>query len=61
MHKGDIVTIYQDPATCQKPAGQARLLEHARNEEPEPMFEYWYVKFLDDQTTAFRLINTQHH
>lgn len=45
MKRGDIVPIYEDPYTKQKPEGKARLISLAHK---DPEFERWYVRFLED-------------
>ena len=56
MKKGDIVTIYKDPITKQKPEGKARLVKFVSRFEDE---EHWMVSFLDEEgsETYYRIIN----
>ena len=55
MKKGDIVMIYEDPITKQKPEGKARLLELLFDVAFEQ--EFWRVIFLKDHFVADRWIN----
>ena len=49
MKKGDVVQIYEDPITKQKPEGQAELIKRlAYGENKLPKIERWEVKFLHD-------------
>lgn len=45
MKVGDIITIYEDPMTCQKVEGNARLVE--KQPSNNPPFELWLVDFGD--------------
>jgi hypothetical protein len=45
MQKGDVVMIYEDPITEQKPEGKAELLKKVGGDEE---VEQWIVRFLDD-------------
>jgi hypothetical protein len=42
MKTGDIVTIYEDPVTCQKIEGDAELLELLMD---DTTMQYWHVRF----------------
>lgn len=51
-HKGQRVTIYQDPETREKPEGKAilhALIIPAERDDPDAL-EYWDVVFADDPT-----------
>jgi len=50
---GDIVTIYEDPLTCTKVEGKARLLEFLQEDEDR---QYWRVEFVKDREQANRWI-----
>jgi hypothetical protein len=45
MKRGDIVEIFEDPITCEKSEGMAKLVRLDIREEDQ---EYWQVRFLDD-------------
>jgi hypothetical protein len=53
MKKGDIVTIYEDPITQEKPEGEAQLIV---KENVSDELQYWKVKFLDDGFVCERWI-----
>jgi len=53
---GDIVTIYEDPLTCSKVEGKARLLELLKDDE---QLQYWRVEFLRDHEQANRWIKKE--
>jgi hypothetical protein len=55
--KGDIVMVYEDPITEQKPEGKAKLLAFVNNFGE---LENWEVKFLDDGTVTTRAIKVTH-
>jgi len=55
MKKGDVVTIYDDPITKQKPEGQARLLKKLHD---NPGQEYWQVKLIKYNAVVERWIAT---
>ena len=46
MDKGDIVTIYEDPITCQKPEGDAILVTKI---DENANSETWKVHFRGDE------------
>lgn len=54
MEKGQIIMIYQDPITQQKPEGEAKLL---KLEKDDPDQQYWKVRFLSDGFVTFRWIH----
>jgi len=53
MKVGDVVTIYEDPLTCTKPEGKARLLERLNVDDE---LQHWRVEFLKDHSEALRWI-----
>lgn len=55
MKKGQTVTIYEDPITCQKAEGKARLIELVRQDEGDGL-TMWRVKFVDDGFETTRTI-----
>lgn len=59
MRPGDIVTIYLDPVTEQRPEGDAELVKQRELESGvfnygphTSTLEYWSVRFVDDQDKA---------
>lgn len=50
MKKGDIVMVYQDPLTQNKPEGKAKLLHLWDNRDfyKGTRFEVWEVQFQDE-------------
>jgi hypothetical protein len=46
MKRGDVVTIYQDPITKQKPEGKAKLVKQISTAEGG--LERWTVQFVSD-------------
>lgn len=54
MKKGDLVWIYEDPFTKERPEGEARLVRlisrHRFNQS------YWKVRFLRDKSVVDRMI-----
>jgi len=60
MRKGDIVQIYGDPITKQKPEGQAKLIKHIYyGENNLAKIERWKVKFLHDGYETERNLTKQ--
>jgi len=57
MQKGDIVMIYEDPITEQKPEGKAKLLKLILGSTYE--LETWQVKFLNDGVVTARHIKVK--
>ena len=45
MEVGDIVTIYEDPLSCQKPEGEAKLVELLIDDKE---MQYWKVESLGE-------------
>jgi len=57
MKVGDIVTIYEDPITCEHPEGKAKLISFVKNDiRHEDELSLWYVQFPDDLTEYQRWI-----
>ena len=54
--QGDIVTIFEDPLTRQKPEGDVKLINKqiAAKRKGDP--EYWRVKFLEDGFVCDRFV-----
>lgn len=55
MKTGQIVEIYNDPITRQKPQGKAKLLIKLIDTHND-WLKYWRVKFLSDNFIADRFI-----
>ncbi len=62
MERGQIVNVYEDPGTCKKLEGKAKLLKCLGEAGvlDEHQLESWWVKFLDDGFETNRLINPKH-
>lgn len=58
---GDIVTVYQDPVSEEKPEGKVRLIEKITEDPPEVFtrLERWEVEFLDDGFRTQRFIKSK--
>ena len=56
---GQIVVIYEDPLTCKKPEGEARLVYSATQPERDSPLEHWCVRFLGSNEKADRMIKVQ--
>ena len=59
MKKGDVVMVYSDPVTEQKPEGKAELLKFISDDgqlDEEWSLQTWKVKFLDDEMVTTRTI-----
>lgn len=54
---GDIVTIYEDPLTEQKPEGKAKLVQKVN--EDELGLERWLVEFVEDGSQLYRWIKKE--
>lgn len=50
LTRGDVVEIFEDPITCQKFEGKAKLLRKLDDGE---FFETWRVRFLEDDLPGF--------
>ena len=59
LKRRQVVMVYEDPITCQKPEGRARLYEFQREDTGDGL-EMWVVTFLDDGYQATRTINKEH-
>ena len=58
MQNKRVVKVYQKPLTNEDFEGQAALIKKAKIQHiPKPGFEYWFVRFLDDENPVLRLIN----
>jgi len=53
MEKGDTVMIYEDPWTCKKEEGQAKLIQRW---DDHGDVEYWEVRFISDGAQVNRFI-----
>jgi len=53
LKKGDIVKIYQDPITCKKLEGNAKLLKKHFTKN------FWKVKFLSDGFICDRFVSPE--
>jgi len=53
MKVGDKVTIYEDPITCKKQEGIAKLVRHVKS-DPALGTELWYVRFPSDPTVEYQ-------
>lgn len=64
MKKGDIVTIYEDPITCEKSEGSAKLVKYHRGDRHfsrDWHLEDWTVEFVDEPGSRFeRAIKVSH-
>ncbi len=47
MEKGEIRMIFEDPLTCEKEEGKAKLIAGPAKMSTSQM-EYWLVRFLSD-------------
>ena len=50
MKPGDVVMVYQKPATKEKPEGKAKLIRRTMFNE---QYEAWFVEFLDELGTEY--------
>ena len=53
----DLVSIYEDPITCAKLEGKARLIETIREDDGDGL-SLWYVQF-DDENEVVRTVNSK--
>jgi len=56
MKTGMVVKVFEDPITCERLEGKAKLLK--KHYTYAPGQEFWTVKFLQDSFVCDRLINT---
>lgn len=56
MKTGDIVMVYEDPITEQKPESKVKLLKLITS---DGYLEHWEVKFLDDGMVTQRNIKVK--
>ena len=54
MKRGDIVMIYDDPITKERPEGKARLMKRLNSSDPN--MQQWQVRFLSDRVITERFI-----
>jgi hypothetical protein len=52
MKTGDVVMIYEDPITKQKPEGAATLAEQVREDDGDGL-SMWAVKFIDEPLSEY--------
>ena len=58
MLKTRVVKVYQKPLTNEDFEGQAALIKKEDNvQSKHEGFEYWYVRFLDEENKVLRLVN----
>lgn len=55
--KGEIITIFEDPLTQQKPEGKAELITKTPNYDNE--LENWMVKFTGEKYMVYRWIKKE--
>lgn len=60
MKKGQIVIIYEDPITCQRREGEAKLVSQMRGDTGDGL-ELWEVKFINDGYETTRTVNVKTH
>ena len=49
--KGDIITIYEDPITCHKIEGKAKLMH--KMPLKDDFLEMWQVRFINEPSRLF--------
>ena len=63
--KNTIVQVYEDHRICEKPLGQAKLLEYIRTNKvgvgTDLEVEFWTVRFIGNRQKSDRLINVKKH
>ncbi len=61
--KNTIVKVYEDPITCEKSEGQAKLLQYHRTikESSDSELEFWTLRFISDGVKVERFVNVQKH
>jgi hypothetical protein len=58
MPNKNVVNVYQKPLTNEDFEGQAALIKKEDNvQSKQPGYEYWYVRFLDEEAKVLRLVN----
>ena len=58
MQNKRVVKVYQKPLTNEDFEGQAALIKKEDNvQSKHEGFEYWYVRFLDEENKVLRLVN----
>ncbi len=58
LKKGQKVTVYQDPVTCEKKEGLATLVKKEREDD---LCETWQVRFNSERNAYARQINKNIH
>jgi hypothetical protein len=63
VRKGDIVMIYEDPITKEKPEGNATLIKKlfSTMEGTNWHTEYWQVRFINEEAIFERTIRVDHN
>ena len=61
--KNTIVKVYEDPITCKKLEGEAKLLDYisTNHEATSNETQYWTVRFIKDGQKVDRFINVNSH
>ncbi len=60
LERGMMVNVYEDPFTCKKLEGRARLTRRANYTGNMPELEWWFVEFPDDAPDVWeRAINPE--
>lgn len=60
MKPGQIVEVFEDPITKQKPEGKFKLIEHfPMAGEKQEHLQQWYGMFLPDGMKTMRIISTK--
>ncbi len=54
MKKGDIVTIYAQPLTHERPEGDARLIKRLKVDGGIKDYSYWDVEFLNEPGIVYQ-------
>jgi hypothetical protein len=58
MLKTRVVKVYQKPLTNEDFEGEAALIKKSEIQHTsKPGYEYWYVRFLDEENKVLRLVN----
>ncbi len=60
MKKFELVTVYEDPITCKKIEGKAKLIRGPLDRHLQGC-ERWDVRFLNEHTEYTREINVENH
>ncbi len=54
MKLGDIVTIYENPLTHDRPEGEAKLIKHLREDKGIANYNFWEVEFIKEPGVTFQ-------